>query len=291
MQQVFINALIAGAAYALTGLGFALTYRVSRFFNFAHGAVFTCGAYLTLFLSVSVGLPLLFAVLIAMAMCALIGCGLELSIYRPLRQRRASSLVLLLASLGIYTILQNTISLAFGDDVQTLVPFRVDTSLNVFGGRMTFAQLILIGVSISLFVLIGLVIARTRLGKTFRAVASDPILALVAGIESDRSVLVTFAAGSALAGVAAILVSLDMPMVPTMGMNALLMGVVAAIVGGIDSVSGVAVGGLLLGFAQHLGIWMIGSEWQDSIAFAVLLAFLLLRPYGVLGRKLRKVEV
>ena len=120
-----------------------------------------------------------------------------------------------------------------------------------------------------------------------RAVANNPELARISGIESDRVILSTFALGSALAGIAGILVALDVDMTPTMGMNALMMGVVAVIVGGVGSIPGVALAALLLGMAQHLGVWYISSQWQDAIAFVILLTFLLFRPEGFMGKRVK----
>ena len=124
-----------------------------------------------------------------------------------------------------------------------------------------------------------------------RAVANDPELASVSGIDSGKVILLTFALGSALAGVAGILVAFDVDMIPTMGMNALMMGVVAVIIGGVGSIPGIALGSLLLGMAQHLGVWFISSQWQDAIAFAILLIFLLFRPQGFLGKKIKKANI
>ena len=124
-----------------------------------------------------------------------------------------------------------------------------------------------------------------------RAVADDLELARVSGIDSDRIILWTFAISSALAGIAGILVAFDTDMTPTMGLNVLLMGVVAVIIGGSGSIPGVALGALFLGLAQHLGVWGISSQWQDAIAFIILLAFLLVRPEGVLGKRVTKATV
>lgn len=121
--------------------------------------------------------------------------------------------------------------------------------------------------------------------------ADDAQLASVCGIDADRVILSAFAIGSLLAGVAGILVALDVDMTPTMGMRALLMGVVAAIIGGIGSTTGTILGAVVLGLALHLGVWRLGAEWQDPIAFAVLLVFLVFRPYGIFGRRLRKAAV
>jgi branched-subunit amino acid ABC-type transport system permease component len=131
----------------------------------------------------------------------------------------------------------------------------------------------------------------TKIGTAMRAVACDPGLALVSGIDSNRVVLFTFAVGSLLAAAAGILISFDIDMTPTMGLNALMMGVVAVIIGGVGNVAGAALGGLLLAFAQNFGVWKISSVWQDPIAFLILLFFLLIRPRGFFGKKIRRVEI
>lgn len=290
-MQLLINGIAAGSAYALIAIGFSLIYGVTRFFHFAHGAVFAWGAYAAFALSIGVGLPIGVALPCAVFLAALLGASIELLIYRPLRARYGTSLVLLVASLGIYAVLQNAISIVFGDDVKTLRAGDVVEGYSIFGARITGVQIVVILAAVILFAVVATVLARTRPGKAFRAVANDPELARVVGIDANQAILLAFALGSGLAAVAAILVSFDVDMVPTMGMNALLMGVVATIVGGVGSIPGATVGGLLLGLAQHFSVWQIGSEWQDSVAFVILLAFLMFRPYGIFGRKLRKAEI
>jgi branched-chain amino acid transport system permease protein len=290
-MQFLLNGLIAGSVYALVALSFALIYTPTRFFHFAHGAVFAWGAYFGYVCSVLLKLPLWVAFPLAVGMTAMLGVGLEVGIYRPLRRRGATGLVLLLASLGLYAVLQNLISLLFGDETKSLRTGEVAEGIALFGARITPIQLWTIFAFIASFASVWAILKFTKFGKSLRAVASDPELALVHGVDSGRVVLGAFALGSGLAGLAAILVALDVDMTPTMGLNALMMGIVAMIVGGIGSVPGTMLGGLLLGLAQHLGVWRIGSEWQDAIAFAILLLFLLLRPQGFFGRRVRKVEV
>jgi branched-subunit amino acid ABC-type transport system permease component len=197
-------------------------------------------------------------------------------------------MVLLLASLGLYFLLQNTISMLFGEDTKSIRSGVVREGLPVFGARITPIQIVIIAVSILLVVLTAVWLKTTKIGKAMRAVANDSELAQVSGIDSDRVILWVFAVGSALAGVAGILVALDVDMTPTMGMNALMMGVVAMIVGGVGSIPGVA---LLLGFAQNFGVWKISSQWQDAIAFVILFVFLLVKPEGFLGRRVKKASI
>ncbi len=291
LTQTLVNSLSAAAVYALVALGFALIYNTVRFFHFAHGIVFTGGAYFVFLLKVWLGFPLFFSIIVAIGLSAILGCLIEISIYRRLRHKGASSLILLLASLGVYVVLQNIVSMVFGDDIKTIRSGMVEEGINILGTKVTPIQIAIIAVSLSLLVSCFLFLKYTKIGQSMRAVANDPELACASGIESDRVILATFALGSALAGIAGILVALDVDMSPTMGMNALMMGVVAVIIGGVGSIPGVALGALLLGMAQHLGVWKISSQWQDAIAFVILLIFLLFRPQGFLGRKIKKVTI
>lgn len=275
----------------MVAVGFGLVFATTRFFHFAHGAVYTAGAYLALVFVKWLGLPLLPGAAAAVVLCAALGLAMELVLYRPLRRRGATPLVLLLASLGAYIVLQNTISLVFGDQTQTLRSGVVRVGLPVLGARITPVQIWIIAVAVALTVLVWLLVKKTRLGISMRAVANDPELALISGVPADTVILASFVLGSALAGAAGILVAMDVDMTPTMGMNALIMGVVAVIVGGTGSVPGIALGALLLAAAQHFGVWQISSKWQDAIAFVILLVFLLFRPQGFFGRKVRKAEV
>lgn len=275
----------------LVAIGFAIVFRATRFFHFAHGIVFTAGAYFTFLFKTWLGFPLFFSILLAIPLSTLLGCLMEVAVYLPLRRKGASPLVFLLASLGMYIVLQNVISMMFGDDTKTIRSGLVKEGLNVFGARITPIEILIICVSVVLVVTVALLLKKTKMGNVMRAVANDIELASVSGIDSDRVILLTFAIASALAGIAGILVALDVDMTPTMGMNALMMGVVAVIVGGVGSIPGVALAALLLGMAQHLGVWYISSQWQDAIAFAILLIFLLFRPQGFLGKKVKKVTI
>ncbi len=290
LPQLFVNGLIAGGIYSLVALGFGLIYSTTRFFHFAHGAVYAAGAYVTYACWLS-GLSLYVAIPVAVIGTSILGALLDIGIYRPLRQRGASSLILLIASLDLFTVIQNLISLIFGDDTKTIRSGPVTEGLPLFGARITTIQITIILVSAVLLISCWAFMKKTKMGKAMRAVANDPELARVIGIESDRVILFTFALGSGLAAVAAILISLDTDMTPLMGFYALLMGVVAVIAGGVGSIPGAALGGLLVGMAQHLGVWKIPTQWQDTIVFLILIFFLLFRPQGFLGKAVKKAAV
>lgn len=291
LSQLLANGLLAGSVYALVALGFSIIYSTVRFFHFAHGAVYTAGAYFTYLFFVILQWPFALAVVLAVLLAALLGVGIEFSVYRPIQRRGGGGLVLLIASLGVFIALQNLISLFFGDDTKTIRSGEVREGLAIIGARITPVQIAIILTSLALFVLTAIILKRSKIGKALRAVANDPELAVVAGLDKDRIVYFTYFAGSALAAIAAILISLDIDMTPMMGFQALLYGVVAVVIGGLGNILGAYLGGLLLGLAQHLGVWYISSKWQDAIAFVILILFLLFRPQGFFGKRIRKAEV
>jgi branched-chain amino acid transport system permease protein len=291
LSQLIVNGFIAGATYTLIGLSFAIIYLPSRFLNFSHGAIYTLGAYGTLAAMTIPRIPLQIAILIGIIFSASVGVVIELIVYRPLRKRNSNLSVLLLVSLGIYIVLQNTISLFFGDYIQSIRFKNIEDSIVIFSVNVTISQIWILTSSIILTVSIAFLLKTTAAGKAIRATASNPMLAYTSGLNIDKIILGAFLIGSALAGGAGILIALDSDITPTMGMNALMMGVVAMVVGGVNSISGVALGALLIGMAQQLGGYYVSSQWQDAIAFIVLLLFLLLRPQGFFGKKIRKAEV
>ena len=289
--QLIINGIFAASIYALVGVSFFLIYQITRFINFAHAIVFTSGSYFTFLFYSEFGFPLYFAVILSIICTIILGCLIDITIYSQLRKKQATPFVLLLTSLGIYIVLQNFISIVFGDDTKSIRSGVVLEGIEIFGAFITHSQIIIIFTSIFLVILVAIWLQRTKIGKAMRAVANDPELANISGIDSNKVILWTFAVGSALAGVAGFLVALDVDMTPTMGMNALMMGVVAVLIGGIGSIPGVALGALLLGLAQNLGVWKISSQWQNSIAFIILFIFLLFRPQGFLGKKVKKAKI
>ena len=291
LGQIIANGIIAGCAYVLMATSFVVIYRVTKFFHFAHGMVYTFGAYAAYATVTLSGAPLACAVICGVAASMILGLALEWGIYRHLRRRRSGTLVLLLASLGIYGVLQNAVSIAFGDDVKSLSLGNVSEGAQVLSARVTPVQFAIVAAAIGALVLLSIMLKTTRFGKALRAVASDPELAQVRGVDTNRIILGAFALGSGLAGLAGILAALDVNMTPTMGLNALMMGVIAMIVGGTSNLLGILLGGLMLGLAQNLAVWRIGSEWQDSMAFLVLVAFVLLRPQGILGKLSQKSRI
>lgn len=291
INQLLLNGVVGGGIYSLVAIGFVLIYQSTRFFHFAHGAVYTFGAYFAYLFSIQLGLDRLMAFPLACIFTMLLGVALELSIYKPMRKRKATDLTLLIASLGLYIVLQNIISMVLGDDTKTMRMGEVVEGHEVLGARITDIQIAIIVTSIVLIVLMSLIITQTKFGKALRALANDPELARLSGINSDRYIMYAFAIGSFLAAVAAIMISFDTDMTPTMGFNVLVKGVIAVIIGGMGSLPGAALGALFLGLAENLGVYWLPSKWQDTIAFVILILFLLFRPYGILGKRPQKAHV
>ena len=220
-----------------------------------------------------------------------LGVGIDQLVYRPLRHKKASNLVLLIASFGVFIFLQSLIQLIYGAQILTLRTGAVKKGHSFLGAVITDIQILIIAVSILLFVILYLFVRKTRLGKAIRAVSDDPVAASVVGIYPEKVIMTSFFIGSALAGAAGILISYETNIEPTMGLNAILKGIIASIIGGIGSIPGAALGGLFLGLAENFGIWKIQAGWKDCIAFAVLIVFLLFRPGGIMGIKTIKEQL
>ncbi len=291
MAQLVVNILAGAAVYGLMALGFGLIYNCVRFFHFAHGAVYAWGGYGFYLGTRILGLPLWLGAAVGVLLSTMMGIGCETLVYRPLRRRGSSAIALLIVGLGLYIVLENVLALSFGNQNQTVRTWTLPEAIDIVGARISSAQLLTIGTGIISFVVAAIVLYRTRIGLAIRAAGEDRELAAVTGINLTQVVAWTFMFGSALAGISAVLRSLELDISPGMGFQGLLMGVVAAIVGGIGRIEGAVVGALVIATAQHLTIWFLPSQWSDAITFAILIAFLLFRPQGVFGRPLRGATV
>ena len=224
----------------------------------------------------------------AIASAATIGLSCEILFYRAMRKKDAPALAYLIASIGLYTVLQNCISPFFGDDTKVIRATKVTVGKEIFGAYITDIQIITIVVSVVLFVAVNLCLQVTSIGKSIRAVSSNPELCNIYGINSNKIILIAFGIGSALAAVAGILSAMDTNMTPTFGFNLLLYGVVVMIIGGVGSTRGLVAGALLVATAQHLAAYYIDTKWMDAVTYLILILFLIWKPLGFSGVKLRK---
>jgi branched-subunit amino acid ABC-type transport system permease component len=285
VSQLILNSIIAGAIYTLVALGFNFIYGATKFFNLAHGVMAAIGGYAVFYFTKTLDLNVYIAVILGVALAGLVGYGLDKFIYLPLRNRKASNMVLLVASLGIMTALQAIIAILFNSQFKALSQdIGAQRIFEVFGGVITQTQLIMILATV--FVMAGLVLLlyKTQFGKAVRAISDDEEVARIVGINTNKIIGHVFFIGSAIAGLAGILVGFDTGIEPTMGLSLLLKGVIASIVGGVGNIYGGVLGGFLLGFVENFGIWKISGEWKDAIAFALLIAFLIFRPRGIMNK-------
>ncbi len=288
LMQLVTNGIIAGGIYALIAIGFTVIYRTVKFFHFAHGVVYTAGAYFAYTLITSLHLNFILSFFLSVVLAAILGIAIDRFVYYPLRRQNASNLIFLLASFGVFIFLQNLIQLIYGAQILTIRTGPIKEGHHFLGAVITDIQILILMVSIILMIVLWLFIQKTKLGKAMRAVSDDPIAANIVGINPEKIILTSFAIGSALAGAAGILISFETNIQPTMGFSALLKGIIASIIGGIGSIPGAVLGGFFLGLAENLGIWKISAGWKDCIAFVILIIFLLIRPWGFLGTKTEK---
>lgn len=285
IPQLILNSIIAGAIYSLIALGFNLIYGATKFFNLAHGVMATIGGYSVFYFAKTLGWDLWLAVLIGILLAGLFGYALDKLVYLPLRKRKASNMVLLVASLGAFTALQAIIAILFTSQFQTLTQnIGGQRIFEIAGGVITQTQLVILISAIAIMTGLALLLKYTMFGKAVKAVSDDEEVSKIAGINTGKIIGYVFFIGSAIAGLGGILVGFDTGIEPTMGLSLLLKGVIASIVGGIGNIYGGVLGAFLLGFAENFGIWKISGEWKDAIAFGLLIIFLIFRPRGIMNK-------
>jgi branched-chain amino acid transport system permease protein len=285
VAQLLVNGIINGSHYALLGLGFGLIFGPTRVTHFAFGPLYALSAYAAWAAAVPLALPLPLAALVGVVAGAAAGVAAYRFLYRPFERRQSSSLVILIASLGLFIVLENAIGIVFGSDTKVVPTFNADVILLgdvVFTSvqAMQVLALVVLGLALALF------LKYSDYGKAVMAMTDNPEMARIIGIDTIKVATLAFALGSAVAAVPAVLLLLKEGATPYMGFAAVFMGFVAVVVGGIGSLRGAVIGGYALGLVENLGTWQIPTEWQSTIAFVVLFFVLLFRPRGFFGRGL-----
>jgi branched-chain amino acid transport system permease protein len=290
--QQLANGIAWGSIYALIALGYTMVYGILRLINFAHGDVYMIGAFVAYFLATATGagganaspLMALVILLAAMLACALLGVVIEFFAYRPVR--RSSRLTALITAIGVSLFLENAGLRVFGADPKFFPQLIPPRTIQLGGGVVvTNHQITVVIVSIVLMVALTFFVQRTRTGKAMRAVAFHRDAASLMGIPVNRIITITFAIGSALAAAAGVLVALTNPKIePLMGIMPGIKAFVAAVLGGIGSIPGAVIGGLVMGVSEYLVVGYISSTYRDGIAFVILILVLLIKPAGLLGR-------
>jgi len=297
-MQFVADGLVAGATIGLGAVGVTLTYSILRFANFAHGEFISWGCYLTLVIAgaigawvgpsiaplgaLSIGPNVLAAGLLAMALTGLLAIGLDALLFRRLR-RHGSSITAVIASFGAALALRAALEAIFSSRPVYLSQ-DLQIAIRVGGLRITPDQLALLGVAVLLVGALQLLLSRSNAGRSMRAVSENPALARIVGIDVAAVIRLTWFIGGALACASGVMLGLVVQIRPTMGAELLLPLFAAAILGGIGSVPGALLGGLIVGLAEAAAVQAIGAEWRAAVAFMILIAVLLLRPAGLFGR-------
>ncbi len=292
--MIFLDKLITGISlgsiYAIIALGYTMVYGIAKMLNFAHGDVIMMGAYLAFCALQYWMLPPALALLVAMAACTVMGVVIEGLAYRPLRQ--AASLAVLITAIGMSYLLRNLALMIWGANPKSFPGTMIALpTLSLFGGQLKVTGAMMVTILANLVIMVGLTLftSRTKTGKAMRCVSEDRGAASLMGINVNRTISITFAIGSALAAVAGILLCSSYPTLqPTTGSMPGIKAFTAAVFGGIGSIPGAMLGGLLLGVIEIFGKAYISTELGDAIVFAVLIVVLLVRPSGLLGKPVRE---
>lgn len=282
-----ITGLSLGSVYAIIALGYTMVYGIAKMLNFAHGDIMMVGAFIAFFALNSFGLPVIPAVLVTMCCTTVLGVLIERLAYKPLRQ--ATSLSVLITAIGVSYFLQNAAQLLWSSSTKVFPSIISNGALKLFGDQLqiSYLTLVTIVVCIAVMVCLTLFINKTKTGMAMRACSEDKGAATLMGINVNKIISITFAIGSGIAAIAAVLLCATYPTLsPTLGSMPGIKAFTAAVFGGIGSIPGAFLGGLMLGVIEILSKAYVSTQLSDAIVFTVLIIVLLIKPTGLLGRKL-----
>ncbi len=284
-----INGISLGSVYAIIALGYTMVYGIAKMLNFAHGDIIMVGAYVCFWAMQSLGCPTIVSIVIAMVVCTVLGMLIERLAYKPLRQ--ATSLAVLITAIGMSYLLQNIALLIWGANPKNFTSVVSIGKLSLFNGNLLITGEAIVTVLANIVIMLALTFftGKTKMGKAMRAVSEDKGAAELMGINVNATISLTFAIGSALAAIAGVLLCSSYPMLmPTTGSMPGIKAFTAAVFGGIGSIPGAMLGGILLGIIEILGKAYISQELGDAFVFAVLIVVLLVKPSGLLGKQVRE---
>ncbi|MCD2493235.1 branched-chain amino acid ABC transporter permease [Lacrimispora sp. NSJ-141] len=284
-----INGVSLGSVYAIIALGYTMVYGIAKMLNFAHGDIIMVGGYAAFLAMVNAGLSPLIGVLVSIVVCTLLGVVIERIAYKPLRM--APPLAVLITAIGVSYFLQNLALLLFGADTKTFKSVISFKGISLAGGALQISGVTIVTIAACIVIVVGLslFINKTRAGQAMLAVSEDRGAAQLMGINVNKTIALTFAIGSALAAIAGVLLCSAYPSLnPYTGAMPGIKAFVAAVFGGIGSVPGAMVGGILLGIIEILAKAYISSQLADAIVFAMLIIILLVKPTGIFGKKIQE---
>lgn len=284
-----ISGLSLGSVYAIIALGYTMVYGIAKMLNFAHGDVIMVGAYVTFFATTRGNLHPIVGVLLAMVVCTILGVVIERLAYKPLRA--ATSLAVLITAIGVSYFLQNAALLLWSSNPKVFTSVVGNGSLKLFDGQLSISVIAIVTIVACLIIMAALTwfTGKTKMGKAMRACSEDKGAAQLMGINVNFTISVTFAIGSALAAIAGVLLCSAYPtLMPTTGSMPGIKAFTAAVLGGIGSIPGAMIGGILLGIIEIFGKGYISTQLSDAIVFSVLILTLLVKPTGLLGKQINE---
>lgn len=286
--QFLINGLITGILHSLLAIGFALVYNTTKIFHIAAAGIYVFAAYMFWYFASTVGLPDVIAALAAIVLTMMLSLLSEVLVYRPLKNRKASLNVAMIASIGLMTVIINTIAMFFGNETKVIsnTIMQPVTVGNIFISRPQMYQAIIGAAALTAFMI---VLQHTNWGLRLRALSADETLFETLGYDIKTTRILVFLVSGIFIAFASCLTVYDVGLDPNMGMNVLISAMVAMIIGGVGKFNTCILGGLALGILQSLTVYLFSSNWQNAVTFLVLLIFLFLRPQGIAGYKQRTV--
>lgn len=285
--QQLVNGLSLGSIYALIALGYTMVYGIIKLINFAHGDIYMLGAYCAFLITTYCGLGFIPAQLISMIFCGVVGVLIERIAYKPLRH--ATRITALITAIGVSYVLEYATQYIMGSEVRTYPKLLTSASFHLGPVTITMQQVYIFVITVILMVVLQFIVQKTKMGRAMRAVSVDEDAARLMGIDVDKTISFTFLLGSALAGVAGVLVGIYYNSInPLMGMTAGLKAFIAAVFGGIGSIPGAMIGGLFIGIAETMVTAYGSSLYKDAIVYIILILILILKPAGLLGKNVRE---
>ena len=287
--QYLINGISIGAVYAIIALGYTMVYGIAKMLNFAHGDVIMVGAYISFCVTNYLGLPAWVSIIVAMLVCTLLGILIEGLAYKPLRG--TPSLAVLITAIGVSYFLQNAAQLIWSSSPKNFTSIVTFQPVTLFGEQLVVTGEVILTVAVSAMVMVGLTLftSKTRTGKAMRAVSEDRDAAQLMGINVNQTISTTFAIGSALAAVAGVLLCSTVPTLqPTTGSMPGIRAFTAAVFGGIGSIPGAMLGGILIGIIETFAKAYISTQFSDAVVFSILIIILLVKPAGLLGKQIQE---
>jgi branched-chain amino acid transport system permease protein len=284
-----IKGISLGSVYSIIALGYTMVYGIAKMLNFAHGDVIMVGGYVIFIVTSAMGINPFIAILISIIFCTLLGVTIERVAYKPLRS--ASSLAVLITAIGVSYLLQNVALLIFGADTKSFSSVISIPALKLAGGELTISGETMVTIPLCIIIMVSLTffVKKSKTGRSMLAVSEDKAAAVLMGINVNKTIAITFAIGSALAAIASTLMFSSYPsLTSSSGAMPGIKAFVAAVFGGIGSIPGAMIGGILLGVIEILGRAYISSQLADAIVFLILIVVLLVKPTGILGKKLQE---